>query len=180
MTNKRLGNIKETTGKPSKNMEESMKPLGEKPIRSGKGAGGARYATKYSGDYPDRMRAWFQARANPIEETEDKFMRTVLVPKVVPSFAGFAAELGIPEAMIETWKEEHRGFLAAWEICRGIRKNALQELGCRIPGTAKYVLATLADEYGMGTKDSGAGDLPVPTYGPVGSTPVESEEEPEE
>lgn len=161
-------------------MEESMKPLGEKPIRSGKGAGGARYATKYSGDYPDRMRAWFQARANPIEETEDKFMRTVLVPKVVPSFAGFAAELGIPEAMIETWKEEHRGFLAAWEICRGIRKNALQELGCRIPGTAKYVLATLADEYGMGTKDSGAGDLPVPTYGPVGSTPVENEEEPEE
>lgn len=147
-------------------------PLGEKSIRSGKGAGGARFATPYSGDYPDRMIAWFRERANPVIETVDKFERTVLVPGVVPSMSGFAAVLGVPKSTLEQWKEEHKGFEAAYKICREIEQAALEQLGSRIPGSAKYVLAKLKTDFGWETQDAGAGDLPVPTYGPIGSTPA--------
>lgn len=88
--------------------------------------------TKYGGDMPERLIQYFKVPAVEVRYTEKLDKDGNIVERIpyevaceYPTFEGFAASVGVCIRTLENWRDRHKRFAEAYELCTTIQKNLL-------------------------------------------------------
>jgi len=103
--------------------------------RNAKGQGEEFYTAVYRSDFhPQDMVDWFTERASQLlqperVETVHGQVSHVQAPVHPPTFAGYAAHIGVSAPCIWTWKKRYSAFEEAHHECKAIAEHVIVTMG---------------------------------------------------
>jgi hypothetical protein len=94
--------------------------------------------TKYRPEYPEKLLEYFESHPLYMEFEEERMsasgaIKTVRVREAgdLPTFEGFALEIGVIHETLIEWSKKHPDFSEAYTACKGIQKKFIQTHGTK-------------------------------------------------